>query len=164
MGVPALVALAIGTGAAGTGTSVYSAVQQNQAIKRQSEATRQSAATQARQLQEQASVERQKRAREAQQVRGRLAALASDAGVGLNSGSQRALGQQSLYDEMASREIVNRNLRSQIAAVQSGAQANLESLSAQQQSPIISGVMGGLQGFQTGIQIGMGFRELTKDK
>lgn len=163
MGVPELVAVAIATAAAGAGTSAYSAVQQNQAIKRQSNSVRDAAATQARQLQEQASVERQKRAREAQQVRGRLAALSSDAGVGLNSGSQQALAQQSLYDEMASREIVNRNLRSQIAAVQSGAQANLESLSAQQQSPIISGVMGGLQGFQTGIQIGMGYRELTKE-
>lgn len=145
--------LAIGT-AGGAASSAAAASQQNRNIERSMQSQVNAANTQQQQLVDQSALERIKNIRQAQQIQGRIRVSAGERGIAYSSGSIGALQRQGDYDASLNDAIIGRNLSNQIARVRSGAQANLTALASSQQSPILAGLMGGVQGLQTGLSIG----------
>lgn len=148
-----LTALAIGSAALGATTSAMGAASQNKAIKKSMESQTQAAKIQQQQVADQAAIEREKNFRAMQQIQGRIRVSAGEAGA-TTGGSFNALSQQAFNDQSLNNAILMRNMTNQQAAIAAGLQANLASLSSQHQSPILSGLTGGLSGFSTGLSIG----------
>lgn len=145
--------LAIGGAAFGATTSFMGAKSQNAAL-RQSMASQQAAAQQQMgQVSQAAAVEREKRLKEAQQIQGRIRVAAGEAGVGMG-GSIAALSQQSELDLGTNLAIIDQNYANNIAAIRSGAQANLQSLASNISNPIFDALSGGMSGASTGLSIG----------
>lgn len=142
---------------AATGITTYLSIQQarsqNAAISRAQASQVNAAAVQQEQLVEQAAVERRRIQNQTQQIEGRLRVAAGEAGVGLG-GSTAALDRQAGIDQATNLTILDNNLENQQQRVTSGLEANLASLSANQQNPLLAGLVGGLGGLQTGLNIG----------
>lgn len=152
---PATAMLAIGGAGSlfGAGTSFMGAQKQNAAL-RQSMASQQAAAQQQMgQVAQAAAVEREKRLKEAQQIQGRIRVAAGEAGIGMG-GSIAALSRQSELDLGTNLAIIDQNYANNIAAIRSGAQANLQSLSSQIGNPILNAFSGAFSGAGTGLAIG----------
>lgn len=156
MAVSSLVTLA----AAGASTflTIEQARAQNKAIQRSMNSQAQAAGIQQEQLVEQAAVERRRIQNQTQQIEGRLRVAAGESGVGLG-GSMEALGRQAQIDQATNLAILDSNLDNQQQRVQSGLEANLASLSAQTQNPLLAGLVGGINGLQTGLSIGNAFTQ-----
>jgi len=138
--------------AAGTGYVTYEqARQQNAAVKRSKASARNAAIVQARQLTQAAAIERQKRIDESERIRGRLRVASAAADVGL--GAYDALDQQATVDAFENIQIVDQNLSTQTARVESGLAADLTALSNRTQNSVLAAFMGGMQGASTGLSI-----------
>ena len=153
--------LAIST-VATAATAYAGAQQQNRAIRRASQSQQRAADIQSAQVRQAAELEKQKRMKEAARIRGLIRAREADAGV--TGGSYDALVRQTAADEALNLSILDQNKRNQIAAVQSGATAEIERLSAGVSNELLAAFGGGLSGAQTGLQIGSLQREARRYK
>lgn len=146
-------------GGIGAATSAVQASKQNKALKNAAASQSQAAAIQTTQLTDAAAVEREKRIDDQRRIAARLRVASGEAGLSLGSGTSLALQNQSVSDLSTNLSILERNLQSQIAAVNTGAQANINALEAQTINPLLAGYSGGLGGATTGLSIGGAIRE-----
>ena len=150
---------------AATGVTTYLSIEQaqaqNAAIRNAQASQGRAAAVQQEQLVEQAAVERRRIQNQTQQIEGRLRVAAGESGVGLG-GSIEALGRQAQIDQATNLAILDSNLDNEQRRVQSGLEANLASLAAGQQNPLLAGLMGGLGGLQTGLSIASGIESVRR--
>lgn len=144
--------LIIGATVFGAISSRDAAKRQNEAIKKAGASTQQAATIQSEQVVNAARLERRKLALAAAQVEGRIRALAFTSGQG-TSGSFGTLIRQNTITDIENEEIININLQSQIAAIRTGAQAQVDQLGAGLTSPSLAGITGGLGGLSTGLSI-----------
>ncbi len=151
--------LAIGAAQAAT---TYSAARRfNRSIDRAQASAIIAAQAQQEQVNRAAALERQKRIAELQLARGRLRVSQAAAGVGFG-GSYQAFDEQLVHDAALSIEIEEANARNRNLAIQSRLQAELDQLAGQFTSPGYAGVVGGLQGFTTGLDLGRGLNSLYR--
>jgi len=153
-------ALALSLGGIGAASSANAARQQNRAIERSFESQSRATETKQNQLAEAAALEKRKRINEAAQIEGRIR-VAQGAGT---AGNIRLLQQANDLNRSIDLSIIDRNFSNQIDLVQSGFEANIESLASRTQSPLLSGFSGGLSGVQTGLSIGQGVKNINKTK
>ncbi len=155
MPFPAALPLIIGgIGAAGgAGLSLMQAGRQNSAMSRAMDAQARSAGIQQKQIANQSFVQQQETMRQARQLEGRIRVAAGEAGATFG-GSFAAMSNQSAFDAARNQQIIRSNATMQQQAVRTGAEANIASLAAQYKDPIISGLMGGMQGLSAGLAIG----------
>jgi hypothetical protein len=160
MAAPAAIPLAIGLGAAGAGLSAYQASQQNRAIGQSMQSQAQATAATQQQVVDQGAIEKRKRIMEAQRIRGVIRASRGEAGIGTSGGTFGALIRQADIDAATNLGILNRNLMNNLASVRAGYHANIASLKAQTQNPLLSAFIGGLRGASAGLAIGTGLASL----
>ena len=156
-------ALIIGgvTAAASAGIAYEGAQQQNKATKRAVESANKAASAQSRQVNTAAALEAEKRRVEASRIRALLRVnAASNGGEG---GSFNALMNQVDQDEALNLSILETNRKNQLANVLSGAEANLIALTSKMTNPTTDSIIGGLGGFNTGLQIGGAVNQLGSD-
>lgn len=149
-------------GGIGAATSAVQAREQNKAIKKSAASQRQAAAIQVGQLQDAAEVERDKRIQDQRRISARLRVAAGESGLALGVGTPLALQNQTQADLDTNLGILDRNLNSQIAAVNTGAQANINALDAQQINPLLATFTGGMGGASTGLSIGGAIKEYNR--
>ena len=145
--------------AASAGVSMRNQQQQNRSARRAGDAAAEAASVQSKQIKNQATVEKAKLRNQAEMIRGRIRAAAASSGF-VNDGTFQTLDEQVTTDTNLNTQIINQNVRNNIARVQSGLQADLASLSARISSPILSAFSGGLQGAATGLSIASSARSL----
>lgn len=161
MATTAVVAgLAIASAAAGAGTQIHAARQQNKAIAKSMASRQETGKVQQRQLVERAAVERRNLQQQAAQLRGRLRVASAESGIG-GAGSFAALQRAVDFQEDTARHIQDINLRGQLDAVRAGQRADFTQLSAGVQSPTLGGITGGLSGLSTGLSIGGAFQSVS---
>lgn len=155
MGVdPLTIGLAIGGAALGTFKSVDDARRQNAAAKRSSEAAKNAAAVQAKQLTEQEAQQRAQRVQEARRLRASILAAGGASGFDLSSGDfTDAIGASDAYAAQ-DLDTLATNLQSNIDRVYSGLDAQLISIDATRQNAAGSAVTGGLSGLGAGLSLG----------
>ncbi len=156
--------LAVGLAAAGAGTSVMAARSQNKAIEQQMDAQAKAAGIQQQQLTQQAAVEQTQREREADAIRGRIRVANAESGFGTGGGTFGALMQQADFDEAFNLQILDNNLSNNLAAVKTGADANLASLESKTQNVLLQGITGAIGGASTGLSLGQGINNIMKPK
>lgn len=159
---PEIIGLAIASAALSAGAGTFTAVSQNQAVKRQQSAVRRAAKVQQTQMAAAAELEREKRFQEARQVQARIRVASGESGLGIG-GTTAALIRQADIDRAANEEIARKNLAMNLENVQSQAQATIAGLGGNLVNPIIQGVRGGIGGFDTGLRIGGSIRSLLKE-
>lgn len=154
-------ALAIGSlVTAGTAaTSVYSAVQQNEAVKKQKTEAARVASVNATQVRDQAAIERQKTLRRSALVRGRLRLAGAESGLG-DLSSLDLLEQQNDLDTGVNLDIIDRSTGNTQARIGSELSSELQRLSSRYRNEVLSGVEGLIGGAGAGLQIGQGIRQL----
>jgi len=151
-------AIALGIGAAvSAGTASYSAIQQNQAVKKQKAEAAKVAGINAQQVRDQASVERQKTLRRSAMVRGRLRLAGAEAGLGELS-SLDLLEQQNDLDTALNLGILDRNTGNARARIGSELSSEMQRLSSRYRNELLSGFEGALGGAGMGLQIGSGLK------
>lgn len=147
MGVAAVpVAMMVVSAAA----SAAAARQKDQAVKRSMRSAERAAEVQRKQISDAEAIELRKRQNEAAMIRGRLRVTGAEAGVGDGIVS---LFRQSEIDDQWGQEIIRLNAENERQRVATGLQANLDNLAANGQNALLAGLMGGLGGYQTGLQI-----------
>ena len=159
MGAELLIPAALAVGGAVIGGA--GAKSQNAAIGRSMRSQAEAAGIQQNQLAQRAGLERRKRIAEARQIEGRIRVLAAADGVGVG-GSWLALLRQADADAATNLQTLDTNYANQIAAVRSGAQANLDALSARVQNELLAAFAGGARGYQTGLSINSARRSLAE--
>ena len=163
MADPVTAALVIGgvTAAASAGIAYEGAARQNKAANKAIESQNKAASTQTRQINTAAALEAEKRRAEAAKIRALLRVNAADNGG--EGGSFDALINQANQDEALNMSILEANRKNQLAAVLSGAEANLIALSSKLTTPILDSGLAGISGFSTGLQIGGAVNQLNYD-
>lgn len=152
----------LGLAIAGGAASVAGARQQNDAIQRSMNSQVNAATRQKQQLQDSAAVERQKIERRKQQMEGRIRVRAGEAGIGIEGGTTQALLRQADFDEGFNLGLLDRNLKNQFAAVDTGLEANLARLEAEETNPLLAAFTGVLGGLDAGLSIVGAARELDE--
>ena len=114
--------------AASTGVALKNQQQQNRAARRAGDAAAEAASVQSKQIQDQAAVEKAKLRNQAAMIRGRIRAAAASAGF-VNDGTFQTLDEQVTTDTNLNTQIINQNVRNNIARVQSGLQGAATGLS-----------------------------------
>ena len=160
-GVSAALIIGAVSAAASAGVAYEGAQRQNKAAKKAIESQNRAAATQTRQVQSAAELEKQKIAAQSARTRALLRVSAADNGG--EGGSFDALMQQTAQDEALNLSILEANRKNQLAAVLSGAEANLIALSSKLTTPILDSGLAGISGFSTGLQIGGAVNQLNYD-
>ena len=145
--------LTAGTSAVSMGTSAYAASQQNKAISAGMDAQARAAAIQQQQLASQTGQAQQERVREANQLAARIRVARGEAGVGLG-GSTAAVLRQADFDAASDINTIGQNYLMSAQRVRSGADAGMIELENRTQNPILTAFLGGMQGLNTGLQIG----------
>lgn len=155
MGVdPLTIGLAIGGAALGTFKSVDDARRQNAAAKRSSEAAKNAAAVQAKQLTEQEAQQRAQRVQEARRLRASILAAGGASGFDLSSGDfTDAIGASDAYAAQ-DLDTLATNLQSNIDRVYSGLDSQLISINATKRSAAGDGLAGGIAGLNAGLSLG----------
>lgn len=139
-------------GAIGAGLAIDSANRQNDAIARSMRSSVSSGRATMDQLAEAAAQKRQQRVREAQRVSGRIRAALADSGTGFG-GSAGDLEAQAAIDAGTDLSAISANYSAEALRVRSGVAANLQSLEAQTQNPLLAGLGGALSGASTGLSL-----------
>lgn len=153
-GVETALAIAAASTAVGTGASILGAQQQNRAVRRSIESTRRAGQIQEQQTSKQASQELERIRRERDQIVGRLRVAAGQAGTVTSATSFGDLTMQTGTDASINSQIVMENFQSQIDAIRTGTQANVDSAASRYRNPLLDTISGGFQGLSTGLQIG----------
>ena len=153
------VGAALVLGGVGAVTSAVAAERQNDANSRARRSQQQAAAVQTQQLEDAAAVEREKRLQDQRRIAARLRVAAGESGLALGSGTAEALQQQTQTDLSTNLGLIDQNLANQTLAVESGLEANLAALEAQEINPLIATFTGGLGGASTGLAIGSALQE-----
>lgn len=148
--------IAISFAVIGAATTAYGANAQNQAVKRSTKKAQAAAKVQQKQLSDQVDLERRKLRIEADRVRGALRVQGAESGFETGSGSYAALEHQADVDEALNRRILDINYANEQAAAASNLTLNLDRIMQQGQNLLLAGLTGGIQGAQTGLQIGRG--------
>lgn len=155
-------ALALGGAVLGGGLSIVSAREQNRSIRRSMASANESLATSQIQLSEQAKQAREERRRQLLADQGRSVVLAAERGVSL-SGSVEANALTADLAAERDRTSINTNLRNRVSRERSETQSVLTRLASGSQSPILSGAIGALQGFQTGLSLDTAIENLAAE-
>lgn len=145
-----MIAIPIALAVAGAAASAKQASDQNKAIKRSMQASRDAAAVQDGQIIDQGEVEAMKRRNEAAMIRARLRVAGAEAGTGDGGTS---LMTQAAYDEALNQNLIDRNVINERRRLSSGLQADLTALRGRAVNGILAAFQGGLQGASTGLQI-----------
>jgi len=159
MGFAAPIGLAVGGG-----LGFAQAQQRNQALESSMNAQNRALGVQQQQLVDQTAIERQRIERQQQQIEGRIRVLAGESGIGTTSGTALALQQQNEHDAGLNFAILDRNLRNNLAAVQTGAAANMQQLQSQAQNPLLSAFTGALTGMNSGLSIASAVDAFNRDR
>ena len=151
--------VALAAAFAGTATSAMQARAQNAAAARSAKAAQKAADVKRDQLEKQAAVERKKQQNLSAQIRGRLAVSAAASGAGFG-GSYDALMVQTDTDEAMNLGILEDNLASNRAMVDSGLEADLASISGHTSNTLLAAFNGGIQGLSAGLSIARGIKDM----
>lgn len=149
------------TGVFGSILGIEASNKHNAALDAQGANAQEAARIQAEQLAAQRDIEIQKQQIQADQVRGRLRAIAAEAGTGFGD-TQQALEGSVVANQNLNTSIINKNYQSNIQANRVGLQGQLLALDAGQTNSALAGVTGGLSGFGTGLNIASGASNLLQ--
>lgn len=149
-----------GIGAVTSGAIAYEgAKRQNKAARRAAETEIRRGTQQAKQVNQAAALEAQKRANEAARIRGLIRVIAADNGG--EGGTYDALLEQADQDQALNLAINEQNRKNQVAAVLSGAEANILALSSHMTNALLDSITGGIGGADAGLRIGGAVNELN---
>ncbi len=157
-----MTALAVGGAVAGAASSAYAASQKNTAIRRSMDSAHEATVIQNNQELAQAQQTKLSRSQEGSRLRALAVVNAAERNVDPNSGSAALIEQQALIDEATNRSTIDTNLKYGGLRNTSQYNATTTSLRSQGQSPVLQGLLGGLQGLSTGLSIGQGLDRLDQ--
>lgn len=152
-------ALMVGSTVLGAATSAAAASAQNRAIKRSAAAQRESERVTTRQLRDQAGQATDSNRRVADQVAARTRVLSIASGGG-GGDTRDDLLRTIEMDSGRNADTIQQNLDNRVASVRSGTAANLAALSGQMRSVGLDIIGGGIDGFNTGLGLYRGGKEL----
>lgn len=155
------VTLGIGGAVLGAATSAASASAQNRAIKRSAASQREAERTSTMQINAQERQEIDENRRIAAQVSARTRVLSIASG-GSGGDTRDDLLRTVAIDAGRNSGNIETNAANRVASVRSGTSANLAQLGASLRSVALDTVGGGLSGFNTGLGIYRGGRELFR--
>lgn len=161
MGVAALPYLAIAATAAGAGTSYAQAQKQNKSAAASAASAKAAAEAEQRQIAAAAQQKSIEAERQGRRVRGRL--LAAAAARGVDVGSVDPLLTESEIQSTETGGIIRTNEENLLARSRSELRGNLTTINNRTVSPFTETAIGGLQGLQTGLQIGGGIDGLNTE-
>ena len=109
-----------------------------------------------RQISDQESLEQLKARNKSAQIRSRIRAASADMGMGFG-GTYDSLMQQANFDEIMDLNIIRKNAKAKMAGLV------IQPVQQQYSNPLLSGIMAGMEGIGTGLQISSGLSSLMPE-
>lgn len=154
------ISLAIGTAAVGAISGGVQASAANRAAKRGYRAEQRSALLQTDEVARQAEIDRLARRQEADRVRALIQVSAAERGVG-TGGTVADITNSESYQAALNQYSIDRSQQYNNERIIAGYQSNVASIKSRTQSVMLNAILGGAQGFSTGLSIGNNIGQAT---